>query len=92
MMGKPLKASQIRSGRDVEKALRKSPVPTDTRQGKGSHRVTTPLEGPMRGRPITWYDHGDYPKGMHSALVKLLLAAGIIIPVLLCVTSYLLST
>ena len=83
MARKPLRAAQIKSGKDVYKALDRSPIQTDTREAKGSHRLTIPLEGDKKDEAITWYDHGEFPPGMRSALVKRLLAAGIIVPILI---------
>ena len=75
-MGKS-KPTKIRNGRDVTRLLEKEGC--EIRMGKGSHRVAKL----PNGTKLSYYEHGDFPPGTRSMIVKMLKLAGFAVTIYL---------
>lgn len=62
--------NEVKRGRDVTKILERNNVPI--RNGKGSHRVARLPDGEV----LTYYENGEFPKGIRRKYIKALLTAG----------------
>lgn len=71
-MGKS-KQVNIEDGVDVTRLLAKNNC--DIRRGKGSHVVAVL----PNGQKLTYYEHGEFPKGMKCFIIKALTYAGLLI-------------
>jgi predicted RNA binding protein YcfA (HicA-like mRNA interferase family) len=74
------KPAKIRNGRDVTRLLEKEGC--EIRMGKGSHRVARL----PNGQTLTYYEHGDFPPGIRSMIVKILKLAGFAVTIYLVLT------
>jgi uncharacterized protein (DUF3820 family) len=68
-----MSSKPIHEGRDVTRLLEHNHCPI--RLGKGSHRVAQLPNGQI----LTYYEHGEFPRGMLHNLLKILKTAGLIL-------------
>jgi len=80
---KVLDSKSIKNGQDVTAVL--SANECSIREGKGSHRVARL----PNGQTMTYYEHGDFPKGTWCSIIKVLKAAGLVVVLTLAVVGLL---